>query len=140
MNAAAAKTLSSGKARDQLRSEHQVQLISPDDEGSAFDRIPNGVYGFTYAPGTETPVFRGQSYHSFEVHKRPDGSGFLVAHCTPEDLAALKRGGRTVEITAYPDPWEKATEAVAIPIGAVVSGYYKPVRQDGNGIPLRLSL
>jgi hypothetical protein len=139
MNAAAATTLSIGKAREQLRSEHQVRLISPDEEGCGFDRSPNGVYGFTYAPATETPIFHRQSYHSSEVHKRTDGSGFLLVHRTPEDAARLTRGG-VVEVRAYPDPWEKATELVAAPMHGIISSLYKPVREEGNAIPLRISL
>lgn len=140
MNAAAATTLSYGKAREQLRSEHQVRLIAPDEEGHAFDRIPNGVYGFTYAPATETPVFLRQSYHSFEVHKLAGGAGFLLVHCRPDDVAKLKAGGGPVQVTAYPDPWQDATEPVAVPMHLIVSSLYKPVREDGNAIPLKLSL
>jgi hypothetical protein len=140
MNAAAAITLSTDKAREQLRSEHQVRLISQDEEGCGFERTPNGVYGFTYAPATETPIFNRQSYHSFEVHKCPDGSGFLLVHCTPEDAARLNTGGGIVEVRAYPDPWNQATELVSVPLHAIVSTLYKPVRDDGNAIPLQLSL
>jgi hypothetical protein len=139
MNAAAATTLSMGKAREQLRSEHQVRLISPDEEGYGFHRTPNGVYGFTYAPATETPIFNRHSYHSFEVHKCPDGSGFLLVHCTPEDALRLRKGG-VVEVRAYPDRWQEATQLVAVPMDAIVSSLYKPVREDGNAIPLRVSL
>ena len=139
MNAAAAITLSHGKAREQLRSEHQVRLVSAGEEGTAFARLPNGVYGFTYAPATETPVFSRQSYHSFEVHKQPDGAGFLLVHVSPGDLNKLKSSG-TVQVRALPDPWQEATELIAVPMETIVSRLFKPVREDGNAIPLQVSL
>lgn len=123
--------------RDRLRAEHRVRCISSEDEGNAFSKLPNGVYGFTYAPATETPLFARHSWHSFEVHKLPDGSGRLLVYCTPEEAARIA-SGEALEITVYPDPWESATQLVAVPLERMMNSLYKPIRYDGNAIPLRL--
>ena len=135
---ATATPVSQDQARERYRSQHQVRLISEADEGSSFAHLPPGVYGFTYAPATETPIFQRHSYHSFEVHKLPDGSGCMIVFCTPEEAAKLKEKGREFEMTVYPDQWENATQPVAIPFDQVYTSLYKPVRRDGNAIPLRI--
>jgi hypothetical protein len=124
--------------REGLRAEHQVRPLRPDEEGSAFSKLPGGVYGFTYAPATETPLFAAQAYHSFEVHKLPDGSGRLLVHCTREQKARLQSGGPAEEMLVYPDPWQDATELVAIALDRLMNSLYKPIRRDGNAVPLRV--
>ena len=136
--AAAATLVSQDQARERYRVEHKVRLVSEADEGAAFAHLPNGVYGFTYAPATETPIFQRQSYHSFEVHKLPDGSGQLIAFCNRDDAGKLDGKGE-FDITIYPDPWENATVPVSIPFDRVFTSLYKPVRRDGNAIPLHIS-
>lgn len=135
--AAPATTLSQDQARERYRLEHQVRLVSEADDGTGFSHLPGGVYGFTYAPATETPIFQRQSYHSFEVHKLPDGSGRLIAFCTREQAALLSEKSH-FEMTVYPDPWESATEPVCIPFDRIHTSLYKPVRRDGNAIPLSI--
>ncbi len=136
---AATTPLSADQAREQLRSGNQVRLISSDEEGQAFHAIPTGVYGFTYAPATETPVFARRSYHSYEVHKLNDGSGRLIGFCAAADAARVRTGKGDFEITACPDPWNDATELVVIPMDAITNSLYKLNRREGNAIPLRLS-
>ena len=135
--AAAASSLSQDQARERYRLEHQVRLVPPSHEGAGFADLPSGVYGFTYAPATETPIFERHSYHSFEVHKLPDGSGRLIAFCTPQDAAQLTGTGE-FDITVYPDAWENASVPVTIPFDWIFTSLYKPVRRDGNAIPLHI--
>jgi hypothetical protein len=123
--------------RDRLRVEHRVRTLQSEEEGAAFDHLPNGVYGFTYAPATETPLFAKPAYHSFEVHKLADGSGRLLVYCTPDDASRIA-GGEVGEMMAYPDAWENATVLVAVPLERVMNSLYKPVRRDGNAVPLRV--
>jgi hypothetical protein len=131
--------VSSDQARERFRVEHQVRLVLDAEEGAGFSHLPAGVYGFTYAPATETPLFKRHSYHSFEVHKLPGGAGRLIAFCTPEVAEELKGTGKEIEATLYPDPWEKATVPVAIPFDWIFANLYKPVRRDGNAIDIRIS-
>ena len=124
--------------RDRLRTEHRVRLLNSEEEGTAFDKLPTGVYGFSYAPATETPLFSQQSYHSFEIHKLPDGSGRLLVFCTEQDAEQIARSQGDIEITAYPDTWQNAGVLVPIQMRCIATSLYKPVRRDGNAIPLRL--
>jgi hypothetical protein len=126
------------QARELLRREHNVRIVRGEEEGLAFHKLPGGVYGFTYAPATETPLFGHKSYHSFEVHKLPDGSGRLIGYCAPEDTARIQSIGQQVDLTLYPDPWESATNLMSIDLGWLVSDNYRPVRKEGNGLLLRL--
>ena len=137
--AAATPPVSADQARERYRVEHQVRLVSDAEDGTGFAHLPPGVYGFTYAPATETPIFKRHSYHSFEVHKLPGGSGRLISFCTPEVAEELKSNGKEIEVTLYPDPWEKATVPVAIPFDWILANLYKPVRRDGNAIDIRIS-
>jgi hypothetical protein len=126
------------QAREFLRREHNVRSLRAEEEGLAFKKLPGGVYGFTYAPATETPLFSHRSYHSFEYHKLADGSGRLIGYCSPEDFAKMQSLGQPVEIVLYPDPWENATQLTFIDTDWLVSDAYRPARNEGNGVSLRL--
>lgn len=139
MSTAFATPVTGDMSRERFRSEHKVRLVRPDEDGFSLFKLPPGVYGFTYAPTTETPVFERQSFHSFEVHRLPDSSGRLLVYVSAEDLAQLNGREKLFSVTGYPDPWESATHLVAIPFDWILNSLHKPVRQDGNGIPLRLS-
>ena len=125
--------------REQLRSERNLRPVRKDEEGFGVDKLPAGVYGFTYAPATETPLFERHSYHSFEVHKVSDGSAYIVAFVTAEDEERIRARNNEIEVTIYPDPFESATIMVCIPFERVLSNLYKPVRRDGNAVPLTLA-
>ena len=135
--AAIANPVSRDLTRDRLRVEHQVRSLHSEEEGAAFAVLSAGVYGFTYAPATETPLFSTRAYHSFEVHKLADGSGRLLVYCKPEDAARMA-AGEVVEFMGYPDPWEDATVLVSVPLDRLMNSLYKPVRRDGNAVPLRV--
>jgi hypothetical protein len=125
--------------REQLRGEHNLRPLENSEEGTGISKLPAGVYGFTYAPATETPLFARKSYHSFEVHKMKDGKAHIVAFVSPEDAERIKSHEEDVDVTVYPDPYEKATAMVIIPFDRVLSSLYKPIRYDGNAVPLKLA-
>ena len=127
------------RTRDSVRSEHNVSVVPSELEGSAFDRLPKGVYGFTYAPATETPLFARHSYRSYEIHKLHSGAGCIICYVTRADAEALRNTRSGTEITMYPDAHGDATTLVSIPLDRIVNNNYKPVRRDGNAIPLELA-
>ena len=49
------------------------------------------MYGFTYAPLTESPVFAKDHYGSFEVHKAADGTERLIGFVSASDVARLRQ-------------------------------------------------
>jgi hypothetical protein len=123
----------------QLRSEYKLRPLTKEEEGLALTKLPNGVYGFSYAPATETPLFARKSYHSFEVHKISDGTGYLIAFVASGDADRLRTRNEEIQITVYPDPHDEATSLVSIPFDRILSSLYKPIRYDANALPLRLT-
>ena len=75
--------------REQLRNEYKLRPLNGSEEGQGIATLPNNVYGFSYAPTTETPLFARKSYHSFEVQKLSDGIAYVVAFVTPTDAERL---------------------------------------------------
>lgn len=118
--------------REEIRREHRVRLISTDEEGLAAAGLPDGVYGFTYAPLSETPLFRRHAYHSFECHKTAGGAGYVLAYVSAAEAAQIRARERDVKVKLYPDTWEAATELVAIPIARLTSKKMNPSREPGN--------
>ena len=127
------------KQREQLRNEYQLRPLNGSEEGQGIATLPNNVYGFTYAPTTETPLFARKSYHSFEVQKLSDGSAYVIAFVTPADAERLRERNVEIEITIYPDPYEEAGTMVSIAFDRVLTNLYKPVRRDGNAVSLILA-
>ena len=125
--------------REQLRSQHKLRPLRNEEEGVGITKLPNGVYGFTYAPATETPLFVRKSYHSFEVHKTSNGAAHMLAFVAPADAQRIRAEEDEIDVTVYPDPYETATELVVIPFDRVLSSLYKPIRYDGNAVPLKLA-
>ena len=121
---------------ESLRAMNQVRLIDQKDEGSAVASLPNGVYGFSYSPQKETPLFRDEKYQCFEVHKLAGGDVHLIGFLTEQDAGRLS-ANEEVEVNLYPDPWNEAVKAVSIPFSRMkqIKG---PTRHDGNSVSLRL--
>ena len=120
--------LESGATREAIRESHRVRLIEPADEGKAAHKIPEGVFGFTFAPLTETPVFAKHSHQSYEVHKLPDGELHLIGYISPANETRL-----------YPDAWGEATKLVSIRVASVAAADNRHHREPGNPITLRYS-
>ena len=121
---------------DRLRAAHQVTLIDPDDEGTGFEQLPVGVYGFSYAPQQEAPLFGKKMYQNFEVHKHADGVMGVIGYVNEADFATLE-AGRAGTIHLYPDPYEQATRLVSVRMSRVLRAK-SPTRDHGNALPLDL--
>jgi hypothetical protein len=118
---------------EQLRARHQLRPLQSEEEGFAIERLPAGVYGFTYAPGQpEVPIFAHPSYHAFEIHKRSDGSQHILGFLTADQETALQTGTHGTALTLYPAPWETAQKFVSIPCGTIVAPGKLLRREDGN--------
>ncbi|HLG96997.1 MAG TPA: hypothetical protein VKX49_11855 [Bryobacteraceae bacterium] len=122
-----------------LRVTHEVRPLRPEEEGRDAALLPNGVYGFTYAPGQpEVPIFSKQHYHSFEVHKTADGTEYLIGFVTPSeasDLAASKEGA---SIRLFPSPWQNSQSLVSVRVSVMVASKRMP-REDGNPLPFTIA-
>ncbi|HYP05395.1 MAG TPA: hypothetical protein VER03_04100 [Bryobacteraceae bacterium] len=125
--------------REALRSERKLRVVKNEEEGTSVQNLPKGVYGFTYAPATETPLFARKSYHSFEVHKLTDGSVHMLVFVSAADAERLRTHDDDLDVTVYPDPYQEATTMVTLPFERVLSSLYKPIRYDGNAVPLKVA-
>lgn len=120
-----------------FRSANQVTLLEPEGEGTGVVHQPNGVYGFSYAPSQEAPLFRGSLHHAFEVHKLPDGTIQLIGFVTERESEELLVEDKYLDVTLYPEPWETSTKAVCIPRARILRAK-GPARSDGNPLFLEL--
>ena len=114
--------------REAIRESHRVRLIDPENEGKAAHKLPNGIFGFTFAPLTETPVFAKHSHQSFEIHKLPNGELCLVGYVSSQNEARL-----------YPGTRGEATKLVSIRVASVAPADNRLHREPGNSIALRYS-
>ena len=124
---------------ERLRIQHQVRVLESEEEGTALDRLPSGVYGFAYAPGQAgIPLFARKSYHSFEIHKAADGSTYLLGFVTSEEAAAVESAKEGAAIRLFPDPWQNSQRLVTLPLARVVAPAKALPREDGNPFPFTL--
>jgi len=122
-----------------LRDRHQVRSLRTDEEGFSIARLPNGVRGFTYAPGQpEVPVFAHKTYHSFEVHKAADGTEYMIGFVTPSEAEQIEAGTEGSGIRLFPDPSDDSPVLVSVPVARIVPPRRMP-REDGNPFPFSLA-
>jgi len=114
-------TPSSEQARDALRREHGVRLVTPSEEGFAAGELPGGVYGFTSSPALASPLFAMRQSRNFEVHHLPSGMVAVVGFVTPSDATRLTSGQQDpVSLIVPPDADGEATAIVSLPYDRVV--------------------
>jgi hypothetical protein len=120
--------VSSDQAREALRREHGVRVVTRDEEGTAAADLPAGVYGFTGSPVLASPLFATRRYRNFEVHRLPAGPA-VIGFVTAADAAALTAAHTTpVQIRLLPDPADDAGTLVVIPYDRIVQHRQYAVR------------
>ena len=118
---------------EQLRSERSLRALTADEEGTDIYRLPDGVFGFTYAPGLkEVPVFSKRHYGGFEVHRQPGGKIHLVGFVTVDEKAAISSSKRAVQVVIFPASWEQSTELVSVVDARLQPAKKAVAREDGN--------
>jgi hypothetical protein len=123
---------------EQLRAAHHLRALTQEEEGTAVDRLPNGIYGYAYAPAEAAiPLFAKKSWHSFEMHKRPDASLHLLGFVTAKEAEQLRQSSPG-EAVVFPDPWENSTELVSVPMARIIPSKKGPSRENGNGLRVAL--
>jgi hypothetical protein len=121
-------TFSTETAREALRREHGVRLVTGAEEGVAAEELPAGTYGFTGSPLLASPLFGARRYRNFEVHRLASGPA-VVAWVTPADAAKLTEARLEPQtIRIYPDADGDATTLVAISYDRVVQHRQYAVR------------
>jgi hypothetical protein len=110
------------KQFEDLRSKNQVRALTEEESGTGIDRLPSGVYGFTYSPLSENyPLFRDHDMRSYEAHKLPDGSAVLLGFVTQGESMQMEAGRESVTIHLFPEPTGEASLFTAVPTNRVQS-------------------
>jgi hypothetical protein len=123
---------------ERVRSAHRLRALTDSESGSGVNRLPNGVFGFTYSPAEDNfPLFNDRDLRSFEGHKLEDGSVFLLGFLTPEEKTALEKAGESPSIHLFPEPKGKADQLVRVPLARVVRHVENSARK-GTGLELLL--
>jgi hypothetical protein len=107
--------------REQLRAANRVVPVSKEDEGVSWSKISNGVYGFTYTPGSaDGGLFVRETLHSFEMHKLADGTLHILGYT---DSATSERinAKTTQDIELYPQTRDDSPVLVQIPHARIAS-------------------
>ena len=94
-----------GPTADQeaLRTAHQVRAVTPDEEGTGVNGLPNGVYGFTYSPGLpNAPLFAVRRYRSYETHKLSSGEVFVIGFAKADIARALSTVTEEMTLQIHP--------------------------------------
>ena len=112
---------SSEEAREVLRREHSVQLVTPAQEGFAAEDLPSGVYGFTSSPALASPMFAVRHYRNFEIHRLENGQTAVIGFLTQAEAAQLAEASRAepVSVMLHPDAEGEATVIVSLPYDRV---------------------
>ena len=119
--------------QEEIRASHRVRLVSEREEGTGVNALPGGVYGFTYSPGLpNAPLFAVRRFRSYETHKLPDGTVFVIAYAEAE--VARQVAGATGETTmrVHPEPEGERSVLVKIPYARIRHHrQYAAPNQDG---------
>jgi hypothetical protein len=133
------KELSTEQQRESVRTRNQVRLITEGEEGWGIDRLPPGVYGFAYAPGTEsTPLFGTRTYLGYEMHKKPNGEVDLLGFLEAELARAIDSGQQDVEIRLSPEATPEKPVLVPIPTERILRTKEHSHR-DGQGMIMQVA-
>lgn len=124
------------RAFEEIRTSHGLRPLTEDESGSGVDRLPNGVYGFTYSPALENfPLFRSRDLRSYEGHKLADGSVLLLGFLTAEEKDVLDTTTETATIHLFPEPKGDATDLVIVPLSRVLD-HVEYSQRSGQGLEL----
>jgi hypothetical protein len=126
------------KQLEELRSKNKVRLVNDEENGTGVDRLPGGVYGFTYSPAeTNFPLFKDHALRSFEAHKLKDGSAILIGFLTEGESLQMTAGRDKVKVHLFPEPQEEAKVMVTVPMTRVV-GHTEHSQRAGKGLELEV--
>jgi hypothetical protein len=126
------------KQFEELRSRNRVRLVSDEESGAGIDRLPGGVYGFTYSPAESNfPLFKERPLRSYEAHKLADGTAMLLGFVPQGDSLKMEAGRESVTVRLFPEPQEEAGVLVSIAMVRVLSRVEHSQR-GGKGLELEI--
>jgi hypothetical protein len=126
------------RAFESLRSSQKLRALTASEDGSGINRLPGGVFGFTYSPVENNfPLFNDRDLRSFETHKLADGRVLLLGFLTRDELKPFEESGSETTIHLFPEPKGEATELVRVPLARIVRHAENSARR-GTGLELLL--
>ena len=119
--------------QEQLRTAHNVRPVMGTEEGTGVNRLPGGVYGFTYSPGLpNAPLFAVRRYRSYEIHKLSTGDAFVIAFADAETARQIASAVSDVNVRVHSDAADAAAVLVKIPYARIRHHrQYAAPNQDG---------
>lgn len=103
-------------AQESLRETHRVRLVTVDEEGVGVDKLPAGVYGYSYSPGLpNAPLFATRRYRAFEIHKVAEGEVCITGFVSADAARQVSSATEDVTIQVQPHPEEGGDALVVIP-------------------------
>lgn len=119
--------------QEQLRTAHSVRPVMSTEEGTGVNRLPGGVYGFTYSPGLpNAPLFAVKRYRSYEIHKLSTGDAFVIAFADAETARQIASAVSDVNVRVRSDATDGAAVLVKIPYARIRHHrQYAAPNQDG---------
>ena len=119
--------------QEQLRTAHSVRPVVGTEEGTGVNRLPGGVYGFTYSPGLpNAPLFAVRRYRSYEIHKLPTGDAFVIAFADADTARQIASAASDVNVRVHSDATDAAAVLVKIPYTRIRHHrQYAAPNQDG---------
>lgn len=126
------------KQFEELRSKNRVRLVTDDQSGSGIDRLPGGVYGFTYSPAESNfPLFKERAMRTYEAHKLTDDTAVLLGFVSQGESLKMETGRESVTVRLFPEPHEEASVMVSIAMVRVLSRVEHSQR-GGKGLELEV--
>ena len=125
--------------QESLRTAHAVRLVTAAEEGTGVNALPEGVYGFTYAPALpNAPLFALRRYRSFETHKVAGGEVYIVGFVDPETARSVAATLTDLQITLQAEPNATATILTTIPYSRIGQHrQYAAPNQDGFAVTIK---
>ena len=126
------------KQIEELRSKNKVRLVTDEESGTGIDRLPRGVYGFTYSPAeVNFPLFKDKALRAYEAHKLGDGNAVILGFVPQGDSLKMETGRESVKVHLFPEPQEEASVLVSIAMDRVLS-HQQHSQRGGKGLELEV--
>lgn len=123
--------------REAFRKKYNVRLVESAEEGTSILRLPEGVYGFATAPASdEMPVFAKPVFRCTELIRTKDEI-LMLGYLNAQEAKIVEEGAEPAAVTLYPEPYEQATQLVAIPLSRI-DRRRPPTRDEGNSMKVEV--
>lgn len=124
---------------DGKRERYGLRMVSEEESGSGHERLPSGVYGFTYSPCEDNfPLFNRRDVRAYETHKRKDGAVVLLGFLTAAEKELFEKGGATAKLHLFAEPRGEAAQLVEIPLARIES-HVEASQRKGTGLEILVS-